>query len=142
MGKVDYEKICTDCGAHCCKIGGPLASREEVEAVINAGHTNHFMELGEFFVVRPVAENGPCPYLDEKNRCTIYEVRPVVCRTWPDIVVIKDGRREYLRGKECPLAEHLAEEDSEKSRVRLKVLSPRQIEAMETWSNICGYKAR
>lgn len=29
-----------------------------------------------------VPQNGDCPFLDGRARCTIYDVRPLGCRTW------------------------------------------------------------
>lgn len=30
-----------------------------------------------------IARQKPCPFLGEDNRCTIYNIRPTVCREYP-----------------------------------------------------------
>ena len=82
---------CTACGA-CCKRHGDAGyvyvREEEVEAI--AAHLG--MERSRFFEEYCVLDQGwitfkpdlpQCAFLGPDRRCTIYEVRPVQCRTWP-----------------------------------------------------------
>lgn len=82
---------CTQCG-NCCRNGGEYAyvylSDGEIEAI--AEHigmpVNAFLETycdrdGDWVTLS--MDEPACPFLDEENRCRIYPVRPVQCRTWP-----------------------------------------------------------
>lgn len=101
---------CTGCGA-CCEGGGDVFfSSEELESVYD------YLEIPEderrkfkMKFIR-VKENGlfvhrsdeDCYFLKE-NRCTIYPVRPLQCRTfpfWTSNFVSKDSLRSLK--KECP----------------------------------------
>jgi Fe-S-cluster containining protein len=81
---------CTQCG-HCCT-GAPgfvWVDDEEIEAI--AGHLGEPVEQFTAahtrieFRGRSLREraNGDCVFYDQKTGCTIYEVRPRQCRTWP-----------------------------------------------------------
>ncbi len=87
---------CTRC-ANCCKTMDITISDEDVERI--AGHlkleTTEFLET---YLEDADDEEGdgphkarqkPCPFLSEDARCTIYEVRPTVCREYPH--TDKDG---------------------------------------------------
>lgn len=78
---------CTRC-ANCCKSLDIKFSEEDIERI--AGHQN--MTSGEFIETYLAAdeEDGsynarqkPCPFLGDDNRCTIYDVRPTLCREYP-----------------------------------------------------------
>lgn len=46
-------------------------------------------------------EDGACPKLDEKNRCTIYSDRPLGCKMYPfypDWEKIKTGQIDFSKG--------------------------------------------
>jgi len=80
---------CTFCG-NCCQLpGGSVAvSEEEIENMANSLN----MEVSDFipnYCTSGTAkrtlkeqENGACIFLEDK-RCTIYEQRPLQCRTFP-----------------------------------------------------------
>ena len=78
---------CTRC-ANCCKTMDINFDDEDIERI--AGHLN--MPTAEFIEAYLEAddEDGPykarqkpCPFLGDDDRCTIYEVRPTVCREYP-----------------------------------------------------------
>lgn len=90
-----YEKglrfECTQCG-NCCKNHGEYAyvylAERDVAAI--AAHlqieraaflARHCVEDDGFVVLRMDAP--ACPFLGSDNRCGIYPVRPMQCRTWP-----------------------------------------------------------
>ena len=82
---------CTAYG-NCCKSRGEYSHvylREE-EVTAMARHLE--MDLVEFVRTQVKVEDGwitllpgldQCQFLDDAGRCTVYEVRPVQCRTWP-----------------------------------------------------------
>jgi Fe-S-cluster containining protein len=81
---------CTQCG-HCCT-GAPgfvWVNDDEIQAI-----ADHFGEpLGHVIALHTRAvprgrslrerANGDCEFYDKQVGCTIYEVRPSQCRTWP-----------------------------------------------------------
>jgi uncharacterized protein len=78
---------CTRC-ANCCKTLAPGLTSEDIERI--AAHLNLSREvfLATYLTVSP---NGnyqmkevPCPFLGRDDRCTIYDVRPECCRTYPN----------------------------------------------------------
>lgn len=101
---------CTRCG-HCCT-GTPgyvWVSDAEVAAI--AEHIA--MPLDEFLAVhtrivrgdRSLREraNGDCVFYDAAQGCTIYEVRPAQCRTWPFWESNLESPRTWQRTCEsCP----------------------------------------
>ena len=78
---------CTRC-ANCCKTMDINFSDEDIERI--AGHLK--MATAEFVetYLESDDENSPyktrqkpCPFLSDDDRCTIYDVRPTVCREYP-----------------------------------------------------------
>jgi uncharacterized protein len=81
---------CTKCGDCCTGAPGYVwVNVEEVEAL--AGHRRMSVEeFGRRFVRRvgdrfSLVERpgGDCIFWDRSAGCTVYEARPVQCRTWP-----------------------------------------------------------
>lgn len=98
MGQEILAKdICIGCKAKCCYFGGPIVTKEERDAIISK-YPDYFSENGTLF--QAVTEDK-CPYLKD-DTCSIYDVRPKVCRVWPVIVGEEDGERFYLLAH-CPL---------------------------------------
>lgn len=82
FAKVD----CLDC-ANCCKTTSPIFRDIDIERI--AQHLRirpseltqkylHIDEDGDW-----VLNQSPCTFLDEENKCRIYEVRPKACREYP-----------------------------------------------------------
>jgi uncharacterized protein len=78
---------CTRC-ANCCKTMTVTFEDADIERI--ASHQN--MPTAEFIktYLEPYQEEGcykarqqPCPFLGKDDRCTIYDVRPAVCREYP-----------------------------------------------------------
>jgi len=78
---------CTRC-ANCCKTADIRFDEEDIERI--AKHLN--MRTAEFIETYLAVgeEEGsykarlrPCPFLGDDNRCTICDVRPIVCREYP-----------------------------------------------------------
>lgn len=86
---------CRRCATFCCKLGGPTLTQRDVERITQAGyHVEYFLESlsnKESLVMRGSLKNredGSCVFLkfDEKNdihECSIYDVRPALCRLYP-----------------------------------------------------------
>ena len=78
---------CTRC-ANCCKTMSIKFDDEDIERI--ASHfsitvdefTEAYLEADEddgHYITR----QQPCPFLGEDDRCTIYDIRPTVCREYP-----------------------------------------------------------
>jgi len=104
---------CTKCGI-CCgntqeKIRHILLLSTEAEQITTATSQPIF----EFAVkvegkapysyeMRKTAENGKCIFL-KNNRCTIYSLRPLICRFYPfELKIAANQKPEFLYTDECP----------------------------------------
>ncbi|QDU95864.1 YkgJ family cysteine cluster protein [Lignipirellula cremea] len=89
-GGLQFE--CTGCGDCCTGTPGYVWVSEEEIAVL-AAHLETDIDNFEKFYVRRIGArkslkelpqvNFDCIFLDEARRCTVYEARPLQCRTWP-----------------------------------------------------------
>jgi Fe-S-cluster containining protein len=77
---------CLDCG-NCCQSLGPLFTHTDIKRI--AKYLN-MDELTFSATYLRVDEDGdtvfqamPCPFIDDKNICSIYEVRPRACAEYP-----------------------------------------------------------
>ena len=77
---------CTRC-ADCCKTMNIKFDDEDIERI--AEHLN--IPTAEFIETHleadeeygPHTRQKPCPFLGEDDRCTICDVRPIICREYP-----------------------------------------------------------
>jgi len=89
---------CQRCAAFCCKLGGPKLTGKDVDRIEQAGYSleeflesvskNEFKGLPIMCGRLKSKEDGSCVFLSfeaEKNmyKCSIYEVRPALCRLYP-----------------------------------------------------------
>jgi hypothetical protein len=77
---------CLSC-ANCCKTTSPIFYQRDIERAaqglrIKPGDfLQRYLEMdeeGDF-----VLKQAPCPFLDNMNKCTIYEHRPTACKEYP-----------------------------------------------------------
>lgn len=101
---IKSKNICAECGGLCCKLGGVVATRNEVDAIIERGYPNYFVKIANGTYGTNWGNNGTCPYF-QNNKCSIHAVRPLGCRLYP---VVQSVSREILL-IECPLATYLSE---------------------------------
>ena len=82
-----FERVdCLEC-ANCCKTISPIFTQRDIERI--AGHLR--MKPGAFVETYLridedddfVLQSSPCAFLEEDNRCRIYDVRPKACREYP-----------------------------------------------------------
>ncbi|MGE0706985.1 MAG: YkgJ family cysteine cluster protein [Planctomycetota bacterium] len=103
---------CTGCGK-CCKGPEPgyvFVTPEEIAAIAETlGHTVE--AFGKRFVRRvgdevyslTVKKNEDCVLWEEGTGCSVYEVRPSQCRSfpfWPEVIVDQESWDEYA--EDCP----------------------------------------
>lgn len=54
------------------------------------------------YEMRKTADEGKCVFL-KKNRCTIYSVRPLICRFYPfELKILNSQKYTFLYTEECP----------------------------------------
>jgi Fe-S-cluster containining protein len=54
------------------------------------------------YEMKKTAEDGKCVFL-ENNRCTIYPLRPLICRFYPfELKISQGGKYKFLFTEECP----------------------------------------
>ena len=88
---------CRRCAVYCCRLGGPCLTRDDIEQIESVGHkTSEFVEdsknkYGNRFPMANAMKNrkdGSCIFLRTGKKkstyeCTIYEIRPILCRLFP-----------------------------------------------------------
>ncbi len=77
---------CLDC-ANCCKSIPPIINKTDIQRI------SKFLKLKpkdfeEQYIITDedmdmIFKNSPCVFLDDDNKCFIYEVRPKSCREYP-----------------------------------------------------------
>lgn len=71
--------VCSNCGA-CCSNTLPLTDRE-IQTIRRYIRRNHIREQKHFVPMAGPVLDLTCPFRDNgTNTCTIYSVRPAVCR--------------------------------------------------------------
>jgi uncharacterized protein len=79
---------CCACG-NCCKVMSPELTKRDVRRLAEALHLpedeliREYLEPGEDRGTY-VSKQVPCPFLRDKL-CTVYEARPDVCRSFPNL---------------------------------------------------------
>jgi Fe-S-cluster containining protein len=82
-----FEKIdCLNC-ANCCRTLGPRITDKDIERL------SKHLKIKESLVIQTflrIDEDGdfvfkqmPCPFLENDNKCRVYENRPKACREYP-----------------------------------------------------------
>lgn len=90
--KVFAETDCLTC-ANCCKTTGPLFTRSDINRL--AKHLGQKpSDFIDEYLIRDededfVLKTTPCSFLEEDNRCSVYEVRPKACREYPHTDQVK-----------------------------------------------------
>lgn len=106
---------CKRCAALCCKLGGPVLTRKDVERIEDAGYpVKDFLEpvsrgiqgLSFLYGIMKNREDGSCTFLKfdaEQNchTCSIYDFRPVLCRLYPFRFEIVDSSGIALKFIPC-----------------------------------------
>lgn len=120
VSKLDILKICKKCGEKCCKLGGPVISKEEKNKILKAGFDNFFIKSEGYYIIKR-KKDGNCIYLKD-HKCLIHKVRPIECETWPVSAAYKWGKVRYYLGT-CPLTPKLNKKEIETAKKKLSKLS-------------------
>ncbi len=83
------EHPCEMCG-RCCHQPNIIVMPEEIDRVANAAGIPPFMFRRNYIVEMPDGRflinkqnDGPCPFLGEDKRCTVWKDRPQICDDFP-----------------------------------------------------------
>ena len=110
------EINCLDC-ANCCRGTGPLLKNRDISRLSKSMKikTGQFVE--NYLVTDEegdmIFRELPCPFIDEKNYCIVYEDRPAACRDYPH--TDRRNMRKYLKPtlenyRICPIVYLVIEE--------------------------------
>ena len=104
---------CIRCGI-CCgdtkdKNRHVLLLKKEVEQIAKATGWQIFKFAAKIednapysYEMKKRTEDGKCVFL-ENNRCTIYSLRPLICRFYPfELKIAQSGKHVFLFTEECP----------------------------------------
>lgn len=88
-----FEKIdCLQC-ANCCKTTGPLLTDKDIDRIAKHLRLTPKNFIDQYLYIDEdddyVFQKLPCVFLDADNYCSIYDVRPKACRTYPHTDQIK-----------------------------------------------------
>ena len=115
-----HEEVfaCTDCleCANCCSTTGPSFTDKDIVRIAKhlrikpSEFTEKYLRIDEDkdYVLQQV----PCAFIDEDNRCKIYDVRPKACKEFPHTDRIKQYQILNLTQKNvaiCPAVYHIVE---------------------------------
>ena len=77
---------CLAC-ANCCKTTSPIFYQRDIERAATALKLKPGTFIQEYLFMDEegdfVLKTAPCPFLNSKNYCSIYEDRPTACREYP-----------------------------------------------------------
>jgi Fe-S-cluster containining protein len=79
----------TDClaCANCCKTLKTVFKERDIKRIAESLNMRPADFVNQYLVIDEdgdyVQKQLPCPFLDSANACTIYEVRPHACRSYP-----------------------------------------------------------
>ena len=109
---------CESCGGNCClgESGNIWISKQEILNLsihLNIGldklFDNFLEKRGYKYSIKEVQlskDNYACIFFDmEKKGCSVYEARPIQCRTFPFWDYFKSNKEEVF--KECPAIKEL-----------------------------------
>lgn len=84
--EVFSEMDCLTC-ANCCKTTSPIFYQTDIERVAKALRVKPGDFIEKYLRIDEdkdfVLKSSPCPFLDEDNRCRVYQDRPKACREYP-----------------------------------------------------------
>lgn len=84
--EVFNEIDCLTC-ANCCKTTSPIFYQTDIERVAKALRMKPGDFIQKYLRIDEdkdyVLQSSPCPFLDDDNRCRVYQDRPKACREYP-----------------------------------------------------------
>lgn len=95
----EHQEWCTICGRCCRESESIFVHRDELNILLNF---NSDLEKGiirnklypEHYELKDIQ---PCKFIDpETNRCSIYNSRPQVCRSYPLVLIEREGKARNI----------------------------------------------
>ncbi|MEO5675006.1 MAG: YkgJ family cysteine cluster protein [Chitinophagales bacterium] len=111
---------CMDC-ANCCRTSLAVFEKPDVKRI-----SQHFAMKEKDFIKKYLTPHPdyeflikilPCPFLAEDNKCSIYEIRPTGCRTYPPArLQLSDEQLDVIHDNIgiCPAISEMVERVKEK----------------------------
>ena len=102
---------CTQCGRCCGGAPGDIwVSEDEIEALAErlgveneAFRRKYTRKVGRRGISLVEKSNYDCIFFDKKSGCTVYEERPLQCRTWPFWRSNVRSREDWdIESESCP----------------------------------------
>ncbi|MFK7905267.1 MAG: YkgJ family cysteine cluster protein [Chitinophagales bacterium] len=113
--EVFQEIDCLDC-ANCCTSIPPMLLRADVTRISKYLGMKTTQFEAEYLIEDEdgdmVMNSTPCPFLEEDNKCFIYEHRPKACRKYPHTDEMEFSRNLRLHAvnvNHCPAVFHILE---------------------------------
>jgi Fe-S-cluster containining protein len=102
--KKRLKEACTGCGWCCSQTSRIVVEEHDVVRIsheLSQKHEDLFSKDGHDWVIKKA---NPCQWWNPKNgRCSIYNIRPQVCRLWP-LWIDKTGRQTIQPMVQCNFA--------------------------------------
>jgi Fe-S-cluster containining protein len=106
---------CKRCAVLCCKLGGPELLEHDVKRIEATGYSiKDFLDpskktefnLTSVLGALKTREDGSCVFLKQNNNtdyidCSIYKVRPVLCRIYPFMIERLDQNKMAIKFIPC-----------------------------------------
>jgi len=106
---------CLQC-ANCCKSIPPIVNQTDSRRIANYLQLSESQFYQKYLLKDEdgdtVINQSPCPFLEDDNKCRIYEVRPKACREYPHTnnrEFIKNIRLHVQNTHYCPAVFHIIE---------------------------------
>ena len=115
------------CGKCCYNTEMPL-TKEDVERIERLGFKREEFTVEVDGILRLRNLNGRCVFLDNDNRCKIYDHRPLGCKIYPAIL---DESCRVVVDDKCPRKHEVSKRDLRKVKKLLKKL------VREIYGRIC-----
>ncbi len=113
--QVFQELDCLDC-ANCCSSIPPMLLRADISRISKYLGMKPAKFEAEYLRIDEdgdrVMKTTPCPFLEEDNKCFIYEHRPKACRKYPhtDLLEFSQNMRLHaVNARHCPAVFHILE---------------------------------
>ncbi|MCF3108809.1 YkgJ family cysteine cluster protein [Niabella sp. CC-SYL272] len=107
---------CLSC-ANCCKGYSPRFKTPDVKRIARSLGLKESVFIDNYLKVDEegdfVVKQSPCPFLNEDNTCSIYEVRPSDCARFPytdEDVLIKRPALTLKNSEFCPITYYVLEQ--------------------------------
>lgn len=71
---------CMMCG-NCCRLRFIHLTKEDIERIQSSGHKDFYDKVGGEYMMK--RNKGRCVFIGKDDSCSIYELRPEVCRKFP-----------------------------------------------------------